>query len=148
MEYMIHNNCKYLKAIPHGSGGLLDSDTLYGLARDLAGEAIEENSCEIWCSSWTQITLNSGRASLQLDTFLREILGAVVLAGNFSKLDPTFRVKPIKVLAEGVESEDGRIVIDEKQGRLVKIMEKVDLGAYLRSFHRAAAQQGTICCHK
>ncbi|KAG5554894.1 hypothetical protein RHGRI_012453 [Rhododendron griersonianum] len=28
-------DCKYVKAIPHGSGGLLDSDTLYGLARDL-----------------------------------------------------------------------------------------------------------------
>lgn len=28
-------NCKYSKAIPHGSGGLLDSDTLYGFARDL-----------------------------------------------------------------------------------------------------------------
>lgn len=26
---------KYAKAIPHGSGGFLDSDTLYGLARDL-----------------------------------------------------------------------------------------------------------------
>lgn len=67
-------------------------------------------------------------------TFLGEILGAVVLAGNFSKLDPTFRVKPIKVLAEGVESEDGRMVIDEKQGRLVKIVEKVDLGAYYDLF--------------
>jgi len=28
-------NCKYVKAIPHGNGGFLDSDTLYGLARDL-----------------------------------------------------------------------------------------------------------------
>ncbi|XP_024027519.1 uncharacterized protein LOC21394548 isoform X2 [Morus notabilis] len=28
-------DCKYVKAIPHGSGGFLDSDTLYGLARDL-----------------------------------------------------------------------------------------------------------------
>lgn len=28
-------DCKYLQAIPHGNGGLLDSDTLYGLARDL-----------------------------------------------------------------------------------------------------------------
>ncbi|XP_004296774.1 PREDICTED: uncharacterized protein LOC101313205 isoform X1 [Fragaria vesca subsp. vesca] len=28
-------DCKYAKAIPHGGGGLLDSDTLYGLARDL-----------------------------------------------------------------------------------------------------------------
>ncbi|URE46192.1 Inosine-uridine preferring nucleoside hydrolase [Musa troglodytarum] len=27
--------CKYVKAIPQGSGGLLDSDTLYGLARTL-----------------------------------------------------------------------------------------------------------------
>ncbi|KAG9136168.1 hypothetical protein Leryth_003774 [Lithospermum erythrorhizon] len=26
-------DCKYQKAIPHGSGGLLDSDTLYGFAR-------------------------------------------------------------------------------------------------------------------
>ncbi|KAK4759158.1 hypothetical protein SAY87_022289 [Trapa incisa] len=31
----IVGDCKYAKAIPHGSGGLLDSDTLYGLARDL-----------------------------------------------------------------------------------------------------------------
>ncbi|EHA8588763.1 putative Pyrimidine-specific ribonucleoside hydrolase RihA, partial [Cocos nucifera] len=28
-------HCKYVKAIPQGSGGLLDSDTLYGLARTL-----------------------------------------------------------------------------------------------------------------
>lgn len=28
-------DCKYSKAIPHGSGCFLDSDTLYGLARDL-----------------------------------------------------------------------------------------------------------------
>ncbi|KAL1209061.1 Nucleoside hydrolase 3 [Cardamine amara subsp. amara] len=28
-------DCKYIKAIPQGCGGFLDSDTLYGLARDL-----------------------------------------------------------------------------------------------------------------
>ncbi|KAL3626176.1 Nucleoside hydrolase 3 [Castilleja foliolosa] len=28
-------DCKYNRAIPHGSGGFLDSDTLFGLARDL-----------------------------------------------------------------------------------------------------------------
>ncbi|CAI9779793.1 unnamed protein product [Fraxinus pennsylvanica] len=28
-------DCKYIKAIPHGSGGFLDSDTLYGLAHNL-----------------------------------------------------------------------------------------------------------------
>ena len=28
-------SCKYVKAIPHGSGGFLDSDTVFGLARTL-----------------------------------------------------------------------------------------------------------------
>lgn len=28
-------DCKYTKAIPHGSGGFLDADTLYGFARSL-----------------------------------------------------------------------------------------------------------------
>lgn len=32
-------DCKYSKAVPQGSGGLLDSDTLYGLARDLPRSA-------------------------------------------------------------------------------------------------------------
>ncbi|XP_058757300.1 nucleoside hydrolase 3-like [Vicia villosa] len=34
-EFPIVGGCKYVKAIPHGNGGLLDSDTLFGLARDL-----------------------------------------------------------------------------------------------------------------
>ncbi|KAE8675509.1 receptor-like cytosolic serine/threonine-protein kinase RBK2-like [Hibiscus syriacus] len=40
-------DCKYSKAIPHGSGGYLDSDTLYGLAHDLPRSPrryTEENS--------------------------------------------------------------------------------------------------------
>lgn len=28
-------SCKYVNAIPHGSGGLIDSDTLFGLAHNL-----------------------------------------------------------------------------------------------------------------
>lgn len=28
--------CKYVNAIPYGSGGYLDSDTLFGLARNLS----------------------------------------------------------------------------------------------------------------
>lgn len=28
-------DCKYVKAVPHGSGGFLNSNTLYGLACDL-----------------------------------------------------------------------------------------------------------------
>lgn len=41
--------CQYAKAIPQGSGGLLDSDTLYGLARSLPRSPrryTAENSCE------------------------------------------------------------------------------------------------------
>ncbi|CAH8313597.1 unnamed protein product [Eruca vesicaria subsp. sativa] len=34
-EYPSVGDCLYAKAIPQGCGGLLDSDTLYGLARDL-----------------------------------------------------------------------------------------------------------------
>ncbi|GFP98628.1 probable uridine nucleosidase 1 [Phtheirospermum japonicum] len=34
-NYPAAGDCKYNRAIPHGSGGYLDSDTLYGLARDL-----------------------------------------------------------------------------------------------------------------
>lgn len=33
--YSAVGDCKYIKAIPNGSGGFIDSDTLYGLARDL-----------------------------------------------------------------------------------------------------------------
>lgn len=62
-----------------------------------------------------------------------EILGAVVLAGD-SLLNPISRMKPIKVLAEGVESKDGQIVVDEKQGKLVKILESVDPVAYYDLF--------------
>lgn len=32
-------DCLYAKAIPQGCGGFLDSDTLYGLARDLPRSA-------------------------------------------------------------------------------------------------------------
>ncbi|XP_043695726.1 uncharacterized protein LOC122646269 [Telopea speciosissima] len=36
-DHLITNtiDCNYIKAIPNGSGGFLDSDTLYGLAREL-----------------------------------------------------------------------------------------------------------------
>ncbi|KAL0376506.1 UNVERIFIED_CONTAM: hypothetical protein Scaly_0768200 [Sesamum calycinum] len=39
-------DCKYSRAIPYGSGGFLDSDTLYGLARDLPRSPGAENSVE------------------------------------------------------------------------------------------------------
>lgn len=68
------------------------------------------------------------------ETFLGEILGAVVLAGDHSTLESTFEVKTVKVSATGVESEDGRMTIDEKQGKSVKVLKNVNRKAYYKLF--------------
>jgi hypothetical protein len=65
------------------------------------------------------------------DIFSQEILGAVALTGD---LKPTVKVKPVKVIAEGVESTDGQTVIDEKYGKLVKILENVNYTTYYDLF--------------
>ena len=41
---------------------------------------------------------------------------------------------PIKVIAEGVDSRDGQIRIDKKQGKLVRILKNVDPRAYYDLF--------------
>uniref|UniRef100_M0ZZP5 Inosine-uridine preferring nucleoside hydrolase n=1 Tax=Solanum tuberosum TaxID=4113 RepID=M0ZZP5_SOLTU len=65
------------------------------------------------------------------DIFVGEILGAVILASDYSVLKSTFDVKKIKVSATGYESVDGQIIIDEKQGKSVKVLKNVDhLGYY------------------
>lgn len=66
-------------------------------------------------------------------TFLGEILGAVLIVGD-SHLNQTFLVKPIKVHAEGVESKDGQLLIDEKQGKLVRVLDSVNPKAYYDLF--------------
>ncbi|KAL4642714.1 hypothetical protein ACB092_02G040900 [Castanea dentata] len=58
-----------------------------------------------------------------VDIFSGEILGAVALADD---LKPNVQVKPVKIFAEGVESTDGQTVIDEKEGKFVKILENVN----------------------
>ncbi|XP_004508326.1 nucleoside hydrolase 3-like [Cicer arietinum] len=65
-----------------------------------------------------------------MDTFLGEILGAVVLTDRSSNLKPKFEMKPIKVLASGVESTDGEMVVDERDGKLVRILSNVEAQAY------------------
>ncbi|XP_060217770.1 nucleoside hydrolase 3-like isoform X2 [Lycium barbarum] len=69
-----------------------------------------------------------------MDIFLGEILGAVVLAGGNSVVKSTFRVEKIKVTALGYESEDGQIIIDEKKGKSVKVLENLDPLAYYNAF--------------
>lgn len=62
-----------------------------------------------------------------------EILGAVLIAGD-SHLNQTFQVKPIKVYSEGVESKDGQLLIDEEQGKLVRVLDSVNPEAYYNNF--------------
>ncbi|XP_027119895.1 nucleoside hydrolase 3-like [Coffea arabica] len=69
-----------------------------------------------------------------METFLGEILGAVVLAGDHSTLESTFEVKTVKVSAKGVESEDGRMIVSEKQGKLVNVLADVNSKAYYNLF--------------
>nr|XP_028947774.1 uncharacterized protein LOC103424026 isoform X3 [Malus domestica] len=68
-----------------------------------------------------------------MQTFLGEILGAVLLAGD-SHLNQTFQAKPIKVYAEGVESRDGQLLIDENQRKLVRVLDSVNPQAYYNLF--------------
>ncbi|KAM1281238.1 hypothetical protein FF1_022042 [Malus domestica] len=68
-----------------------------------------------------------------MQTFLGEILGAVLIAGD-SHLNETFQVEPIKVYAEGSESSDGQLMIDENQQKLVRLLDSVDPEAYYDLF--------------
>ncbi|KAK3200388.1 hypothetical protein Dsin_023803 [Dipteronia sinensis] len=57
-----------------------------------------------------------------VDTFLGEILGVVILGGH-SHLNLTYNFKPLKIIADGDISNVGQIIIDEEQGKLVKVMK-------------------------
>ncbi|XP_045831329.1 uncharacterized protein LOC123922676 [Trifolium pratense] len=76
-----------------------------------------------------------------MDTFLGEILGAVVLADKGSSLKPKFEKKPIKVLASGDESTDGKMVVDEKHGKLVRILSNVEENAYYNLYANKLGDQ-------
>lgn len=73
-------------------------------------------------------------ATPRQDTFLGEIIGAVALAGDDSSLKPTMKLKHIRVIAEGIESRDGQIAVDKKQGKFVKVLENLDPVAYYDIF--------------
>ncbi|XP_052208624.1 nucleoside hydrolase 3-like isoform X2 [Diospyros lotus] len=69
-----------------------------------------------------------------MDIFLGEILGAVILGDEHSIVNSFFQVKPIEVIAEGVDSKDGQMKINEKSGKSVKILENVNSMAYYNLF--------------
>ncbi|XP_073151504.1 nucleoside hydrolase 3-like isoform X1 [Henckelia pumila] len=76
-----------------------------------------------------------------VDMFLGEILGAVILAGDHSVLNASFGVKKVQVLASGVESEDGQIIIGKNNGNSVRILENVDFLAYYNAFANQLGEQ-------
>ncbi|KAL6581838.1 hypothetical protein OROMI_005852 [Orobanche minor] len=71
-----------------------------------------------------------------VDLFLGEILGAVILADDSPVLKTSYARKKVEVYATGVESEDGRMVINEKNGsNWVNVLEHVlDHVAYYDAF--------------
>ncbi|KAK9933622.1 hypothetical protein M0R45_020810 [Rubus argutus] len=68
-----------------------------------------------------------------MGTFLGEILGAVLLDGD-SHLKQSFKHQHIKVFADGIESRDGEILMDHNQGKLVKVLDKLNPKAYYEHF--------------
>ncbi|KAL6581839.1 hypothetical protein OROMI_005853 [Orobanche minor] len=71
-----------------------------------------------------------------VDLFLGEIVGAVILADDSPVLKTSYAKKKVEVYATGVESEDGRMVINEKNGsNWVNILERIlDPVAYYDAF--------------
>ncbi|KAI5654059.1 hypothetical protein M9H77_31246 [Catharanthus roseus] len=75
-----------------------------------------------------------------MDTFLGEILGAVIVAGNHhSALDLRFEQNTVEIFAQGVESEDGQITMNGERGRSVRILKNVNPIAF---YERFAVQLG------
>ncbi|KAG2273554.1 hypothetical protein Bca52824_056109 [Brassica carinata] len=69
-----------------------------------------------------------------VDMFLGEVLGAVYLGEDHASLKPRLRAEHIRVIAEGDESKDGQVLIDNLRGRQVKILERVDVRGCYESF--------------
>ncbi|PPD82168.1 hypothetical protein GOBAR_DD20887 [Gossypium barbadense] len=137
-------DCKYAKAIPHGSGGFLDSDTLYGLARDLPRSPrryTAENS----------VKFGAPRDTDQPE--LRQPLALEIWTSILKTMDPGSKITvltngPLTSLAKiitrtnstsfiqslGFEAIDGQILIDEKHGKLVQILKNIDPMAYYDQF--------------
>ncbi|XP_068341526.1 nucleoside hydrolase 3-like [Pyrus communis] len=69
-----------------------------------------------------------------MDTFLGEILGAVILGSSHPQLNPTFKFMPLKVVAVGDVSVIGQLLVDEHQSKMVKILSSVNPEAYHEEF--------------
>ncbi|TVU19334.1 hypothetical protein EJB05_35478 [Eragrostis curvula] len=99
--------CKYLSVIPQGSGGLVDSDTLYGLARSLPR------------SPRRYTAENSVKYGAPRDTDhpdLRQPLAFEVWQSIKEQLDPS---EKITILTNGPLTNLANIVLSDKNARYV-----------------------------
>ncbi|KAM1442846.1 hypothetical protein ACFXTI_010262 [Malus domestica] len=78
---------------------------------------------------------------LHMDTYLGEILGAVILGSSHPQLNPTFKFMPLKVVAEGDVSVIGQLLVDEHQSKMVKILSSVNPEAYHEEFANKLGEQ-------
>ncbi|KAL6493339.1 Nucleoside hydrolase 3 [Orobanche gracilis] len=81
-------------------------------------------------------TVKAAIPKIDLDLFVGEILGAVILAEDNQVLKTSYAKKKLEVYATGVESEDGHMVINEnKKSNSVNVLEHVlDHVAYYDAF--------------
>ncbi|XBJ10426.1 nucleoside hydrolase 3 isoform X2 [Aegilops tauschii subsp. strangulata] len=111
--------CKYVSAIPQGSGGLLDSDTLYGLARSLPRSPrryTAENSVEHGAPR------NTGNPEL------RQPLAFEVWQSVKKQLDPS---EKITILTNGPLTNLANIVLSDRNASSV-IKSVYVVGGHIR----------------
>ncbi|XP_051128008.1 nucleoside hydrolase 3-like [Andrographis paniculata] len=113
-------DCKYSKAIPHGSSGFLDSDTLFGLARDLPR------------SPRRYTAENSVRFGALRDTDrpdLRQPLAVEVWEHLIESIEPGSK---ITILANGPLTNVAKILLSSKESSF-RIQEIFVVGGLIRS---------------
>ncbi|KAB2630111.1 hypothetical protein D8674_007630 [Pyrus ussuriensis x Pyrus communis] len=76
-----------------------------------------------------------------MDTFLGEILGAVILGSSHPQLNPTFKFMPLKVVGVGDVSVIGQLLVDEHQSKMVKVLSSVNPEAYHEEFVNILGEQ-------
>ncbi|XP_047317868.1 uncharacterized protein LOC124921279 [Impatiens glandulifera] len=77
-----------------------------------------------------------------MDMFMGEIIGAVNLGGGENgRLKTEFMEMAIRVVAKGMESEDGETIVDEKKGKLIKVMVKMNNKAYYNEFTKGLEKE-------
>ncbi|KAI3690305.1 hypothetical protein L2E82_48285 [Cichorium intybus] len=81
-----------------------------------------------------------------MDTFLGEIIGALIVAGDQKTLNSTFQVKHLKVIAEGRINEDGQVIVDTGKTKGFKVLEDFNNVSCYNIFadHLARRKQSSV----